>query len=134
MNWKKDGWQLGSRVFIVSDSMFMNHKNTEAGEVIHVGTKILKVKIRQGIVLTFRDSIQTIGHIASFGYVYHVFKSEQHYNDYIEKKKYRKKIEKLAEKAIKVLDTCELEIMISMAKKHKEWEKENGEINGETNS
>lgn len=80
MNWKKEGYNVGDTVFLVGELMFTTRKIHSTGTVVHSGTKILKVKIDDNIVLKFERRGASSG---GWGTYYTVFKSKEEYESII---------------------------------------------------
>lgn len=80
MNWKKNGYTIGDKVFLIGEFMFTNRKVEYTGTVIHAGIKILKVRMEDNTVLKFERRGSSSG---SWGMYYTVFKSKEEYESLI---------------------------------------------------
>lgn len=109
MNWKKQGYEVGQKVYLVQEFLFSNKKCFHDGTVTHVGTKLLKVKKDNDSyerTLTF-EKRWTSGGMA--GYCYEVYKSEKEYNEILSRELDRKALIGLIEHSIKNLSNEQLE-------------------------
>lgn len=109
MNWKKEGYEVGQKVYLVQEFLFSKNKSYHNGIVTHVGTKILKVKKEDDKyekTLTF-EKRWTSGGMA--GYCYNVYKSEKEYEEELSKELDRKALIGLIEYNIKNLSNEQLE-------------------------
>lgn len=108
MNWKKEGYNVGDKVYITTEWMFASKKYEEYGTVIYVGTKILKVKLDNDSILEFKNSKMACirGMWSSYHYIY---KSKEEYEDIIKKKHVRKCLINSLTSRLKELSIEELE-------------------------
>lgn len=109
MNWKKQGYVVGQKVYLVQEFLFSDKKNFHEGTVTHVGTKILKVKKENDNyekTLVF-EKRWTSGGMA--GYCYEVYKSRKDYEEVLHKELERKTLIGLIEHSIKNLSNEQLE-------------------------
>ena len=124
MNWKKEGWEVGQEVFLVVKGMFTRDIKYQTGKVTHVGTKLLKVDVEPKMQLTFKDNNQTSGHIASFGYIYEVFKSKEDFYEESEKRERKKYLVGRISRNIQVLSDEKLELINTWIKEAtNQWQK-----------
>lgn len=87
MNWKKLGYKPKDKVCIVSRVVFSEEKTFLEGEVVHAGTKVLKVKLSDDETLSFEKRYAG-GRLA--GLYYEVYKSKEEYEEIIKKKAHKK--------------------------------------------
>lgn len=78
VNWKKEGYQVGQKVFIRSFNGYANKEYpSKKGIVTYVGTKNLKVQMDE-IVYTFNNRRISFNKYLS-GQVYYAYKSKEEY-------------------------------------------------------
>lgn len=109
INWKKEGYVVGQKVYLVQEFLFSKEKRYYDGTVTYVGSKILKVKKENDTyekTLTF-EKRWTSGGMA--GYYYSVYKSEEEYEEKLSKELDRKALIGLIEHNIRKLSNEHLE-------------------------
>lgn len=86
MNWKEQGYIVGNKAYMTNRSMWSNSSgNGEEVEIIHVGTKILKVKCNNQII-EFRSRTSNS---SLWGYYYVIYLNEEEYIRLREEEKQR---------------------------------------------
>lgn len=90
MNWKRQEYKIGDIVCIVKKYHYTHKNEITDGEVIHAGTKLLKVKIGSRIY-TFKNTNYCKG--AMYGVYYYVYKSKDEYENIIQEQVLRKELE-----------------------------------------
>ena len=103
MNWKQEGYQIGDKA-CMENIMLYSGSTIEEVEIIHVGSKILKVKDNKDKIIQFKDSRTVSGHC--FGFVHKIHKSKEEYEKLIQTEKDK---EKLVEKINSNLNKLSLE-------------------------
>lgn len=106
-NWKKDGYKIGEKVFIVKTLGLSNSNEGMLGTVVYVGTKKLRVSIQQKYkesILEFDSNGYARG--SSFGYYYYVYKTEEEYINQIQK---QKNLDSLKKELINKIESLSLE-------------------------
>lgn len=109
INWKKEGYEVGQKVYLVQEYLFSKSKFYRTGIVTYVGTKILKVKKEEddrSKTIVF-EKRWTSGDMP--GYFYSVYKSEQEYEEELSKELDRKALIGLIEHNIRKLSNEHLE-------------------------
>lgn len=118
MNWKKEGYTKGQKVFIVSKGMFTRDIHFHEGEITYVGTKILKVKTKlQKKDLEFKDS--RVVNSTMFGYGYYIFKSKEEYEEHEKKVQYRYILRKKVQDGVVKLSNEQLEEILKWIEEKK---------------
>lgn len=117
-NWKKDGYKIGDEVFVVKVLGMSNDVTSMTGTVTYVGTKKLKVEIKQ----KYKNSIlefdyKGIARGSSFGFYYYVYKSKEAYLNETKKDDYINELRNSLSKKINSLSLEQLEELESILDK-----------------
>lgn len=85
MNWKKEGYKVRQKVFIVRKGMFTRDIGYYTGTISHVGTKKLVIDIDSKMQLTFTNDRECTGN--TWGNLYTFYNNKEEYEEELAKKK-----------------------------------------------
>lgn len=116
INWKKDNFIVGQKVFLIRHSMFVNENTESHGEVIYVGTKRLAVKIGEKRTIVFNGQNYSKDGCAMFGHYYSVYKSKDEYLSILKARKEKAALINSAENVLENMTNDELRELIEKYK------------------